>query len=61
MNVFNYKKRKMPSPEIAGKHGMYRNKTPQNKIRLDEFIGKYIANGKMNCVDLKKEFKGDVI
>ncbi len=51
----------MPSPEIAGKHGMYRNKTPQNKIRLDEFIGKYIANGKMNCVDLKKEFKGDVI
>ena len=60
MNVFNYKKRKISSPKIRGKHNMYRKKTPQTKICLDDFVGKFKANEKINSVDLKKEFKRGV-
>ncbi len=61
MNVFNYKKREMPSSEIVEKHGMYRKTTPRNKISLDEFIGKYNADDRMNCLNLKKDFKDGVL
>ncbi|AMD17767.1 hypothetical protein TL18_06900 [Methanobrevibacter sp. YE315] len=60
MNVFNYKKRKISSPKITGKHKMYRKKTPQNKTCLDDFVGKFKANEKINSVDLKKDFKRGV-
>ena len=51
----------MPSSEIVGKHGMYRKTTPRNKVCLDEFIGKYNADDRMNCVNLKKDFKDGVL
>ena len=60
MNVFNYKKRIILSPKIIGKHKMYRKETPQNKTCLDDFIGKFKANDKINCVNIKKEFKKGV-
>ncbi|MBE6508533.1 MAG: hypothetical protein E7Z77_03865 [Methanobrevibacter sp.] len=61
MNVFNYKEGKMPSSEIVEKHGMYRKRTPRNKICLDKFIGKYNADDSMDCVNLKKDFKDGVL
>ena len=36
---------------------MYRRKTPQNKITLKDFIGKFQAKNQINCVDLKHDFK----
>ena len=36
---------------------MYSKETPQNKLCLDDFIGKFRAYDKMNCVNIKKDFK----
>ncbi len=60
MNVSNYKKRKISSPKILGKHTMYRKKTPHNKICIDDFIGKFKANEKINSLNLKRDFKKGV-
>lgn len=57
MNVFNYKKSKIISPNNIRKHNMYRKKTPQKNIVLDDFVGKFKAKDKINCVKLKHEFK----
>ncbi len=57
MNLLSHKLRETSSPESKGKHKMYSKETPQNKLCLDDFIGKFRAYDKMNCVNIKKDFK----
>ena len=57
MNSFNYKIIKVISPNNLRKHNMYPKATPQKNIDLDDFVGKFKAKNKINCVKLKHEFK----
>lgn len=58
MGILKYKKINSISPKKFRNHNMYRRKTPQHKETvLEEFIGKFQAKNKINCVNLKHEFK----
>ncbi len=57
MNVLKYERRNMLSPKNFRNHSMYRIKTPQKRVRLDDFIGKFQAKNKINSVALKHDFK----
>ena len=53
MSILKYKKANVISP----KYLRNRRKTSQKRIVLDDFIGKFQAKERINCVDLKHEFK----
>lgn len=57
MSILKNQKRKIFSSKTLGKQNMYRRKTPQNKLVLKDFIGKFQAKNQINCVDLKRDFK----
>lgn len=61
MNILNYKKSNIISPKNFRNHGMYRKKTPQKRICLDDFVGKFQAKDKINCVSLKQDFKNQEV
>lgn len=57
MNILNYKMNKVDSPNRILKPN--REKTRQIN-KLDAFVGKFQANGRINCVTLKQDFKKGV-
>lgn len=57
MNVLKYKRNNAISPKNFRNHGMYRRKTSQKRSNLDDFVGKFQAKDKINCVSLKHDFK----
>ena len=58
MSILKYRKINVISPRKVRNQNMYRKRTPQHKkIVLEDFIGKFQAKKKINCVNLKHEFK----
>lgn len=57
MNVLKYKRSNVISPKNFRNHGMYRIKTSQKRVSLDDFVGKFQAMDKINSVALKHDFK----
>lgn len=57
MDVLKYKRSNVISPKNFRNHSMYRSKTPQKEISLEDFVGKFQAKSKINSVALKQNFK----
>lgn len=60
MNVLNYKKRGNSSLRTRRKHKMYRKEIPKQDC-LEDFIGKFKAESRINGVNLKQDFKKGVL
>lgn len=62
MSFLKYEKSNIISPRSFRDYNMYHRKTPQHKeFVLEDFIGKFQAKDKINCVNLKHEFKNQEV